>query len=288
MKAFSLPPVRTLTVAQFWLLAIAAGIVTIHLSLTDRIADVSFFSLSLVFWIAVASLIWQKRDSLNLDSSVFSTILGILLLAVVLLKSYSNPTTNFLGVFPFICSLGFGLVASGFKGLRQYWKELLILFFLGVPKVVLWPVIDISAITAQFATIIMWYSGFQVIRQGFNVILPGGGVNVNMGCSGLEGMFYLLGLAVLALVMYPVTGRKRYFVPIVAITLAFIVNVFRVAVMAFFANAQNQPALEYWHVGQGSLIFSLISVVLFGLFYLFLLRQEEIEEPDVVESEGLE
>lgn len=278
MKTFSLPSVSTLKGSEFWLVAIAAGLITIHLSLTDRIDGSSVSSLSLLFWLATASLIWQKRNSLNLESGVFSSFLGILLIAVVLVRSSSLPTTEFLGVFPFLSSLGLALLASGFKGLKQYWQELLILFFLGVPKATLFPVMDISVVTARFTTALLWYMGFDVFNQGVTVMLPGGGVNVQPVCSGLRGVFYLLGLAVLTLVMFPVSGVKKYFVPIVAMTLAFVVNGFRVVVMAFFANAQNPKALAYWHDGQGSLVFMLISVMLFGFFYLFLMRQERTED----------
>ena len=278
MKTFSLPSVRTLKGSEFWLLAIAAGLITIHLRLTDRIDGSSVSSLSLLFWLAAASLIWQKRNSLNLESGVFPSFLGIILIAALLVRSSSLPTTEFLGVFPFLSSLGLALLASGFKGLKQYWQELLILFFLGVPKATLFPVMDISVLTARFSTALLWYMGFDVLNQGVTVMLPGGGVNVQPVCSGLRGVFYLLGLAVLTLLMFPVSGVKKYFVPIVAMILAFVVNGFRVVVMAFFANDQNQKGLAYWHDGQGSLIFMLISVMLFGFFYLFLMRQERTED----------
>ena len=285
MKTFSLPSVRTLKGSQFLLLSIAAGLITIHLGLTDRVDGSSVSSVSLLFWLAAASLIWQKRNSLNLESGVYSSVVGILFIAVVLLRSYSYPpTTEFLGVFPFVCGLGLALLASGFKGLRQYWQELLLLFFLGVPKAILFPVIDISAFTAQFATAILWYMGFDVFNQGVTIMLPGGGVNVQPFCSGLRGVFYLLGLSVLTLVMFPISGVKKYFVPMIAMILAFVVNAFRVILMAFFANAQNLKALAYWHDGQGSLVFTLISVALFGFFYLFLMRREASEDKGVRES----
>jgi exosortase/archaeosortase family protein len=70
----------------------------------------------------------------------------------------------------------------------------------------------------------------------------------------------------------------KILVPIVAVSLAFIVNGIRVAVMAVLSASSNEKAFDYWHLGEGSLIFSLLSVLSFGLFCLFLLRQQE--EPD--------
>ncbi|MGL5082575.1 MAG: cyanoexosortase A [Microcoleaceae cyanobacterium] len=279
MTATNVPSIRALKTSKFWLLGIAAGLMAVNLTLTLHHASLNLQALSLLFWFAVAALIWQKRDRLDLDSDFFASLLGVALIAAVLLKGSFSPTSNFLGVSPFISGLGMALLASGFIGLRQYWRELTLLFFLGVPFVVLRPVLDISGLTAQLSTFILWYSGFEVSRRGFEVLLPNGGVSVNMGCSGFEGIFHLLGLGALFLIFFPLRGWKtKVLVPIVAVITAFIVNGFRVAFMAFFANAKNPESLEYWHVGDGSLMFSLISVGIFGLFCWFLLRQSDIEE----------
>jgi len=269
---------------QFWLLGTAAGLVAIHLTLVDRHVERSFFALSALFWAAVSSLVWQKRDRLNLNSSLFPSLVGLLVLVLVLHSSAVNPSQNLLNLSPFLSGLGLGLLASGFKGLKQYGRELTILFFLGVPKVICEP-LDISYLTAKFAAVVLWYTGFDVSLQGANLVMSKGAVNVTAGCSGSNNVFYLLGLAVLALLMYPLSGRKRLLVPVVAIVLAFISNGFRVVLVTLIANTSNQAAFDYWHSGTGSPIFSLISVMLFGFFYLFLLRQETEIEPDMVESE---
>lgn len=286
MKTLSLSRLQSLTGTQLWLLGIAACLAALHLTLIYRSDNISAYALSLMGWLAVASLIRQQRETLNLNSSTLPSLLGLLLIGMVFLRSGFHPTSNFLGVSPFLSGVGLALIASGFKGFKQYWRELVILFFLGVPKTLIWPILDISGITARFATSLLWYTGFDVARDGFSVVLPGGAVNVNMGCSGLDSMFYLLCLAVMALLVYPLTGRKRWIVPLVAISLAFIVNGIRVVVMALFANAQDDAGLDYWHVGNGSLIFSLISVTLFGFFYLLLMRQETDAELDAEEAEA--
>jgi hypothetical protein len=45
----------------------------------------------------------------------------------------------------------------------------------------------------------------------------------------------------------------------------------------------QQEAFEYWHQGDGSLIFSMIGVLLFGLLCHFLLLQSASEKQDTVE-----
>ncbi|AFY76746.1 MAG: cyanoexosortase A [Hydrococcus sp. C42_A2020_068] len=281
MKAILFTPVRYLKNFQFWLLGIAAGLIAIHLTVTWRFGDINLLGVSVLFWLAVSSLIWRKRSCLNLESGALSSLLGALLVAIVLLKSTSLTGSHFIRLSPFLSAVGLALLASGFKGLKQYWQELTVLFFLGVPQVILSSLsIDTSLITAQFAAFILWYLGFEVSRQGVYINLPGGGVEVYPGCSGLENMAHLLGLAILFLAMFPMNWGQKILAPIVAVTLAFLVNGFRVAFMTVLAASSQLETFEYWHKGGGSLVFSLIAVLLFGLFCLFSIRQQEPVERD--------
>jgi len=287
MKAIHLTSLKPLKNSQFWLLGIGAGLIAIHLSLTDRANNPSLLGISVLFWSAVASLVWQKRHRLNLESGVFSSVIGALIVSFVLLKSLSFSGYDFfLRISPFISALGLSLLASGTKGLKQYWQELLSLSFLIVSPGILSSLIEPSIFTAKFAAFILWYSGFKVSVQGVYISLPTGGVEVYSGCSGIENMTHLLGLAMLFLVMFPPTNwLLKILVALVAISLAFVVNGIRVAVMTVLAASSNQQAFEYWHFGEGSLIFSLVSVLIFGLFCLFLLKQEKT---DNLNSAGVE
>ena len=269
---------------QLWLLGITTGLITIHLTLTSRAKDSSLLGTSGLFWIAACYLIWQKRDELNLESRIFSSIWGMAIVAFILLKSTSiSGYDPFLRLFPLMSGLGIAMLTYGFKGLKQYWQELLILCFLVPSPGALSLLFDISKITAKFATALLWYTGFEVHRQGVYVYLQTGGIEVYSGCSGIETMLHLLGLAVIFLLMFPTTKFEKILLPIVAISIAFIVNGIRVAILAILAASANPESLEYWHKGEGSLIFSMICVAVLGLFCFFLLRQGEDEEYDSVE-----
>lgn len=285
MKVGSFPRIRSLTGFHYLLLGMATALVTVHLMLVRQHGNTSFFTLSLVFWSAVASVVWQNRDRLNFHSRLLPRLFGLLLIGVILVWGLVAPTVPFLEVYPFLAALGLGLFASGFKGLTQYRSELIILFFWGVPKAIFSPIVDFSLITTKFATFILWYTGHTVAVQGTIIALPGGAVNVLKSCSGVNGVFYMLGLSVLALTLYPVEGRKRWFIPILAMLTSFIVNGFRVVFLARLADAQQYTALDYWHEGNGSLLFLTIPVLLFGCFYLFLLQRETFDAQEDVESE---
>ena len=270
---------------QFWLLVIATGLITIHLTLTSRANDASLLGTSTLFWVAVSSIVWQKRDTLSLESRASSSVWGLLIIAFVLLRSISvSGYDPFLRLFPLISIFGVALLASGFKGLKQYWQEFLIFCFLVPSPGTLTLLIDISTLTAKFATAILWYMGFEVYRKGVFVSFPTGGIEVYPGCSGIENMLHLLGLAVIFLMMFPTKRLEKILLPIVAILIAFVVNGVRVAILAIFAASANPQGLEYWHKGDGSLIFSMIAVGIMGLFCFFLLKQGEDEHDVELES----
>lgn len=285
MKASHLTVISQLKYPQIWLLAIGTAYITIHLTLTWKADNSSLLGMSFLFWAAISSLIWEKRHSLNLESDIFSSFFGLSLIALLLIKTISRTSLGgFLYISPAIFALGLALLASGFKGLKQYRGELLILFFISVPKVLPSSVTDISLLTAQFAALILWYTGFEVARNGIQINLPTGSVEVYSGCSGVELIFQMLGLALLFLLIFPQTWKRKIFVPLIAGTLGFIVNAARVALLAILVAQGQQEAFVYWHFGDGSLVFSLIAVLLFGLLCWFLLGRTELRNKDATES----
>jgi len=288
MKATSFASIRPLQNTQFWLLAIAGGLIAVHLSLSWRLSgDFNRMSISVLCWGAVLSLLWEKRHTLSLKSGIFSSTLALLIITFFLLRSFF--ITSFDALFdlsPLIAGLGLAMLASGVKGLQQYWQELIIVLAFTVPVELLIASIHLSTLTAKFATFILSDLGFEVSRQGVNIILPKGAVEVNPGCSGIEGIVRLLQLAVLFLVMFPTNLLKKFLVPVVAVLVAFVVNAVRVALMAILVAYSNHEAFLYWHAGTGSQIFVLISSLVFGLFCYFISQKDRPDNHDPIELSG--
>lgn len=265
----------------YLLLGTLGGLAAIHLTLTWRADNSDLFGSYALFFAAVAVLLREKYRDLKLESTGLASGFGLLLLAFILLRCLTIPSGTFLQLSPLISFLGVACLASGFKGLRQYARELAILFFLGVPSVVLPTYIDLTPLTAKFATLILWYSGFQVIQDGLNIRLASGAVEVYPGCSGIEGVTHLLSLAGLFLVMFSMSWLRRGVVLVMAVTVAFLVNAVRVALLAHLVDSSDMAAFDYWHLGDGSLIFSTISVGIFGcVCWLLLKSADEDEYPD--------
>ncbi len=291
MKAILLSLAKPFRFSSFWLVAIAAILNTIYLIVIWRIKDTSHFGMSLIFGIAVCSLLWEKRHHFKRETTVIPGFFGGLLIALIFWRSIAIINMSFLPSFPqyllpllplrlipFITCLAIVLLTSGFRGLKQYWQELIIFFTLGI-KVLIYPFVDPSPIVAKFSSLLLIYLGFDVSIQGEKIILPTGGITVLQDCSGLESMLYLFGLAIIFLFMFPLANwRKRILVLIAAILLGFAINGVRVAFLAALVASHHQKAFTYWHIEGGSLIFGGISVLAFGVFCLVLLQQETLGE----------
>lgn len=257
--------------SQFWLFTIAVGLMTLSITITmksefsDELLDTTF-----LFWVAVSFQLWKKRHLLSLHSGIFSSFLGASLITLVLFKSLSGYIDDsFLRLAPILSFLGLALLASGVKGLKQYWQELSLLGFLVIPQYWLSYLTDLSILTANFAAFILHYLGFAVKVDGIKLLIKARIVEVHPGCSGAETIFQLVGLALIFIVIFSPKKHQIIIVPFVAVLLGFVSNGLRVVLMAILYAYSQDSAFDYWHQGQGSLIFSLMAVLAFGLFYQY-------------------
>jgi cyanoexosortase A len=182
-----------------------------------------------------------------------------------------------LRLFPLVSALSVALIASGFRGLLQYRRELAIMLFLGVPGLLL-NLIDPSQLTARFAVMLLQYRGVEAVQRGATIILPAGSTEVHSGCSGMESMSYLLGIAVICLTLYPIAHRKKGIALATALLTGFAANGVRVAIMATLVAPQDQEAFFYWYEGEGVLICGVVAILIFASFYWVLHQIETVQK----------
>ncbi|HBK96038.1 MAG TPA: cyanoexosortase A, partial [Microcoleaceae bacterium UBA10368] len=133
---------------KYWLLGIAAGLIALHLTLTSRTENTDLFGTMLLFWGVVCFLIWERHESLTLESGVFGSCFGASLIALILLKSSSISGYDFfIRVTPFLSGISLALLASGTKGLKQYWQELLILAYTAIPPGLIGVFVNVALLT---------------------------------------------------------------------------------------------------------------------------------------------
>jgi cyanoexosortase A len=269
-------------------LGLIIAIATIYGTLLWRADETAHLGMSLLFGAAAASLLWDKRHVLKSNSHGITKLIALVILSIAVWQAVLGSAIAQTGaiaplhtlnpairILPFAAAFGIGLFASGWKGLKQYWQEITILFFLGVPSIIAAGLPDLSPLTARFAGLLLYYGGLQAFVEGTHVQLSTGSVNVYAGCSGVESVTYLLGVSVVCLLLFPIKGHRRFFIPMISMFIAYFTNAARVAVLAIFVSFKNPSAFSYWHEGEGSLMVGAIAILLFCLFYFFLCQQEE-------------
>ena len=264
----------SLSSPAFLLIVLGVAVIAIHLTLMFKTGSSDRQITSTLFWLTAAYLIWERQDRLEFQTGLVASVFGAILLAMLLLKSTGYCEDSFLIGYPFLAGIALALIASGFRGLRIYWRELVLLFFSGIPEVLLSKLTDPAPITAQFASSMLWYSGYAVTQRGIYLDLPGGSIEVYSGCSGVVAMTQLLGMSVLFLMLLPLPWKwfQKLILPVAAIAIGFLVNAMRVSLMAILVAQKQMKAFEYWHDGSGSLVFSVI-----GTFVLVILLKILIE-----------
>ncbi len=269
--------------APYLLLAIGATLTTLHLQLVGKSGDQGqLLETSLLCWTTVWFMIWRKRHRLTFHSTPIATGIGLLCVAWILVRSLSlSSYDSFLRIAPIASGIALTLLASGFA-LKQYWRELIVLAFLLIPTTTLLSQIDISPLTAEFGGTLLWYSGFPVSQNGVMLNLPNAkSVEVYAGCSGLQSIWQIFSLSFLFSMLFSIGWWRSIFVTIAGVIIAFIVNGVRVALMAVLFSHDKRDAFDYWHLGNGSVIFSMIAVGLFGALCFVVLERVDADEDEV-------
>jgi len=126
----------------------------------------------------------------------------------------------------------------------------------------------------------LWLSvlGLDVTVNARSVLLPGGGVRVLGPCNGVDLMAQILCVGVIFLLAFPIRSWiSRAVVLLMAPVIGLICNTFRIALLAVFAgNGQGKGSwlFDFFHESTGSLVFSGVAVMIFGMVYMRLLERE--------------
>ena len=273
MSASKLTLFRVIRLPSFLLIAIAAAGMFVHLGIQIEMAKYSHLAMSLIFWLAAISLVWDRRKQIKPSSNVMSCGLGVICIAITLIGAVGDRNL-FLGFAPLGFAVGLALLTSGIAKLLRYRQELIVLFALGIPKLLLPILPDISPLTAKISAFWLMYCGFDVALQDNKIMLPQGAVDVVPSCSGLNLIIYMLGLAVIFQVMFPNFQKNSLQIIsyLAAAAIGFFVNSIRVSLLALLSGDASHRAFEYWHSQEGALIFVTTSVLIYGVFCWFLLR----------------
>lgn len=255
---------------ELLLVAITAALLVLFLTSYNA-------SVSSLFFLAAVYIAYRRKGERNYHSDIASTTWGIMLLLWVVLRMVlSSGGEDFLTrISPFIAAIALCLLASGKKGLAQYWQELLIMGFASVPNNHIGDFLSsissqlLPQLDAKFSAYLLWYLSFDAVSEGTFVILPTGAIEVIADCSSYGMVFLLWQCTIILTFIFNLSRGKGIRLFCIAPLIAISVNGMRLALLAFLVAEDNQTGFHYWHSGSGGDIFATIAMVfLVGVYYL--------------------
>jgi len=273
---------------DFWLFALWISLISSNIALVVRLADsVDETAIQILTWAVAVLLVTRNRPNLKFDASPSAIAVGVLLVVWVMIKSLlTRRVYDILFILtPIMATIGVALIASGWKGLRQYWQPILLAAIMGIPVPFFFSaieaVIPVNVLTAQFANSALWYGGVKVAQEGITIVSQYGAVEVARGCAGLPPIFMLTRITLMFVLVFPSTVTQMWIMFPLAIMIAFVVNSLRVALLVIVAS--QEALFKYWHAGDGSQIFSVIAVSILLAFCNWLTKDND---EDYEEYEG--
>lgn len=236
------------------------------------------FAISALTIMAVLSIQFDRVPFSNIGDNNYLFAGAVALAGIITIKLVIDRLGIPIGMrcVPFFILLCYWGFQRGPSALQHYWRELLLLFMLGIPdRTLMTPLVQpflwlsemesLSHATAYVATIITGLiSGWEDLKViGTHIHAPNVISNVYQPCDGGRLMDFMLRLTVMLIVAFPVKRYKWLIILAISMFLGWLVNVGRVTAMVFIANTGDMAAFEYWHTGEGSKIFHLIAIILF-------------------------
>ena len=271
---------------KFWLFSSLVSFAVLYLNLVWKTtSNLDKLSTESLFWAAIFCLLWKQKDKLKLKSTLFSNCFGLVLICLVLAKSFSLYwfESTLIPLIPFLLTFGLALIASGFMGLKQYWRELFFAWFLFFPDGAIGTIIDksihITVINAKFASFLLHYVGFNVASQSNKVLLnlPDLGnftAVVDYPCAGLPMIILMLRISLLLIAFFPLPKKERILIPLTSFGIGFGLGVIRVCILTLLLPTEAK--FDYWHGSNGSQIFSTLAIVIFSIFCHSMLKKYEL------------
>jgi cyanoexosortase A len=177
---------------------------------------------------------------------------------------------------PLAGGLGLLLFFGGLDWIRANGRALVLLSLplLHPPPTAVREVLDTSRATAFVAAFFLRAYGVAVERGGTLLVLPDSSLSVAGACSGINQIFELLALAVLAIVILEVTPRRAVWLAASAVAVGLSVNALRIAFLAVLADRGQMHLFQLWHEGPPSLLVSAIATAMWGGLSLAVLRSD--------------
>jgi len=273
------------TSRNLWLLT--AGLVAIHqlwvIQTTQEATALLVFSL--LCWWGALTCMEDRLDSLRPNPSWPSLMAGGAILVWSLVRSAQIlDRDSMIYMIAVLQVIALAFLCKPIRRVAVFWQQIFILSLVPISLVSqrFFPEAFLSIVTARMATAWLTIFGFEATNIGRVVTInQQASVAVAGPCTGYEQISQVIAIAVIFLLAFPLRKRNhQIFILSMAPLVAIVCNTFRIAllnVIVYFegmGGTNNQWWFDFFHEGEGSLIFSGIAVCLFAWIYLKVLDRE--------------
>lgn len=277
LQSFHIPPP---TPRNLWILL--SGLVAIqNLAVfhTSQTAGTTIFAL--LIWGGAVICMEDQFATLTPQPRLPELLAGTVLLLLVLVRSASILSSDgiIFALAPLV-AIALGLICYPLQKLINLRDPFLCLMLLPSFSLLmrLMPERPISLLTAQGAALWLGSLGLDVLVDGRDVYLRGGGVEVLGACNGLDMMAQIFCICIIFMLAFPLQSVISKIVLLIsAPIIGVFFNTFRIALLAFIVaggDGKGSQLFDFFHQDGGSLVFSGLGVLVFGYLYLRLLDRE--------------
>ena len=232
----------------------------------------SYYSHGFLIPFISAYLIWLKKDELRKKTLGYSSLgLALILFAVVLhilgTVLYVFSLSGF-SIFFFV--IGGVLFICGKEITRTILFPLIFLIFifplpLAFLSIITFP---LKILVAKAGVAMVNLLGVPVLRNGFDITIPGGNLVVGNPCSGLRSLIAFLALGAVLSYLTDISFLKRLILFFSSIPVAILSNAIRVPILILISHFYGLDAASpesIWHDITGMLVFVLGLALLIGI-----------------------
>ncbi len=270
---------------NLWLLT--AGVVAFHnvwviYATQDATALLVF---SVLCWWGALTCMEDRLESLRPRPSLPGMVVGFAILTWCLVRSSMilDRDSVIYALAP-LEAISLALLCTPMRRIREFWHQIFILALVPLSLIGqhVYPERMLSVGTASMASMLLALLGFDVSTNERVITISGqASVSVMERCSGYEQIAQVLSIAIIFLLAFPLRSfRNKLTILLIAPVIAIISNTFRVALLNLIIyiqllnNSQDDWWFDFFHEGEGSLVFSGIAVCAFSWFYLKVLDKE--------------
>lgn len=275
-----IPTYSSFTPRNLWLcLSSLIAIQNIAVFHTSQTPTITVFSV--LIWGGALICIEDQLENIQPKPPFLGLLIGSSLLVWVIVRTASIlHWDGFLFFLAPLAGIALTLVCKPFNKYIDFRDSLLCLMLLPAFALLMrvLPEEPISLLTAKISGFWLSILGFTVYVQDRNVYLPGGGVEVLGACNGLDMMAQIFCVAVIFLLAFPIKSDLSILtIFLSAPIIGLICNTIRIAILAYIVStghSKGSSIFEFFHKDGGSLIFSGVAVMAFGMLYINLLERE--------------